>query len=223
MTRETYARINKRSSFYVRREDYPSGLWEQLDENYDDPEHRFYTDAWCEEERERALVNLDLNMAHFASLDPAVFDDALHRAVRKYRMVEVTDLSKWDGVHGLYIMVLDQYCQVYVGGAAGAGGVMKRVKQHWTRTQPLDRLIWPEVESSILAIDSFRALDTTRIFALKTASPFELVAELVESIPSSFRLNRILGGRDAVKLAAIVGVDKVMKRREFPAPDAQTS
>lgn len=46
---------------------------------------------------------------------------------------------------------------------------------------------------------------------------------LIESIPSSFRLNRIVGGRDVVKLAAIVGVDKVMKRREFHAPDAQTS
>lgn len=62
-----------------------------------------------------------------------------------------------------------------------------------------------------------------RIFALKTASPFELEGELIESIPSSFRLNRIMGGRDVVKLAAIVGVDKVMKRREFHAPDAQTS
>ncbi|MEV7618911.1 hypothetical protein AB0N59_02125 [Microbacterium sp. NPDC089321] len=223
MTRETYARINKRSSFYVRREDYPDGLWEQLDDNYDDPEHRFYTDAWCEEERERALANFDLNMAHFASLDPAEFENALQRAAKKYGMAEITDLSKWDGVPGLYIMVLDEYRQVYVGGAAGAGGIMKRVKQHWTRTQPLDRLIWPDVESSILAIDSFRALDTTRIFALKTASPFELEAELLESIPAKFRLNRIMGGRDAVKLAAIVGVDKVIKRRKFPAPDDQPS
>lgn len=37
------------------------------------------------------------------------------------------------------------------------------------------------------------------------------------------RHDRIMGGSDAVKLAAIVGVDKVMKRQRFPAPDAQTS
>lgn len=218
LSRDTYARINKRSSFYVRREDYPGGLWEQLDGIYDDPEHRFYTDAWCEAERERALANFDLNMAHFASLDHAEFEDALQRAAKKYRMAEVADLTKWDGVPGLYIMVLDQYCQVYVGGAAGAGGVMKRVKQHWSGTKPFDRLIWPDVESSILAIDSFRALDTTRIFALKTASPFELEAELVETIPSQFRLNRIIGGRDAVKFAAMLGVESVMKRRETVIP-----
>ncbi len=35
-------------------------------------------------------------------------------------------------------------------------------------------------------------------------------------------LNRVPGGRHVAKLAAIVGVNQVIKRREFRASDAQT-
>ncbi len=222
MTRDTYARINKRSSTYLPREVDPK-LWDATHDLYDDPDHRIYTDEFCATMQERVLANFDLNMAHFASLDHGEFDAALQRAVASQpRMVEVTDLTEWDSVPGLYIMVLDEYRQAYVGATDASVGILKRIKQHWTGTKPLDRLIWGDPQTSILSIDSFRALDTTRIFALKTARSFAGENPLLDQFPPEFVLNRVPGGRDVAKLAAIVGVDKVIKRREFTQPDAPT-
>ncbi|WP_091227261.1 hypothetical protein [Microbacterium sp. 3J1] len=75
-------------------------------------------------------------------------------------MIEVTDLTQWDGVGGLYIMVLAEYRQVYVGATSSFTGIAKRIRQHWTNQKQFDRLIWGDVDTSILSIDSFRALDT---------------------------------------------------------------
>ncbi|WCD91463.1 hypothetical protein [Microbacterium sp. nov. GSS16] len=224
MSRDTYARISKRSSLSRWTRDMDPELWDRVDQFYEDAEHRIYTDAWCVEMQAQALANFDLNMSHFASLDHGEFDAALQRAVKSQRgIVEVTDLRKWDGVAGLYIMVLDEYRQAYVGATNETTGILKRIKQHWTGTKPLDRLIWGDPQTSIISIDSFRALDTTRIFALKTARSFAGENPLLEQFPPEFMLNRVPGGRDVTKLAAIVGVDKVIRRREFSQPDAPTS
>lgn len=219
ISRETYATINKRSSLpRWHREDNPE-LWDSLDWSYEDAEHRFHSDEWCAEHRERALQNFDLNMAHFASLDPEEFETALQSAVASRRgMVEVTDLTKWDGVPGLYIMVLDEYCQVYVGVANSWTGIAKRIRQHWTNQKQFDRLIWGDVTSSILSIDSFRALDTTRIFAVKTDQFFAGENPLLEKFPRKFTLNRVMGGNDVVHLAGFLGVGAVMRTREFEGP-----
>ncbi|MDQ0661586.1 hypothetical protein QFZ35_000084 [Arthrobacter ulcerisalmonis] len=74
----------------------------------------------------------------------------------------VTDLSAWDGVEGVFVMVLDRYKQVYIGQALD---IRSCVKRHWSGTKQSDRLIFPDKPSSVLPIYSFRALDTSRIFA----------------------------------------------------------
>ena len=215
MTRDTYARLNKRSSLPRWSREMNPERWDSF--------HRIYTDALCEEMQSQALTNFDLNMAHFASLEHEAFDAALKRAVASQRgMVEVTDLTKWDGVAGLYVMVLDEYRQAYVGATNKSIGIQKRIKQHWAGTKPLDRLIWGDPQTSILSIDSFRALDTTRIFALKSSRSFAGENPLLEQFPPEYMLNRVPGGRDVAKLAAIVGVDQVIRRREFAQPDAPT-
>lgn len=222
MSRETYARINKRSSFYWHREDDPA-LWDRISYRFEDDDHRFYTDEWCTQLQERALANFDLNIAHFASLDRDEFEIALQTAVSSQRgMTEVTDLTEWNGKPGLYIMVLDDYAQVYVGATNHVGGVTTRIRQHWTGTHQLDRLIWPAPESSIMAIDSFRALDTTRIFAVNTSRSFDGENPLLNRIPPKFALNRIIGGRDPARFAGILGIKAIVKSREFilPTPTA---
>lgn len=77
----------------------------------------------------------------------------------------VTDLAQFDRVAGYYMIVLDEYKQAYVGRS---GDIRKRIQKHWSRQMPLDRLIFGSKESSILAIDSFRAYDTTRVFVYPT-------------------------------------------------------
>ncbi|WP_216353887.1 hypothetical protein [Microbacterium sp. LEMMJ01] len=217
LSRDTYATINKRSSMdRWTREDNPE-LWDRLDHIYEDAEHRILTDEWCEAQRIDALANYDLNMAHFASLDPGEFEVALQEAVSSQAdMVEVTDLSQWDGVPGLYVMVLDEFRQVYVGATNESIGIAKRIRQHWTGQKQFDRLIWGSVETSILSINSFRALDTTRIFAMKTTSSFDEEHPLLQRFPAKFTLNRIIGGRDAARFAGILGMRGVMRTRETP-------
>jgi len=224
ISRDTYARINKRSSMDRWYREVNPELWDSLDDIYEDAEHRILTDDWCAAQQERALQNYDLNMTHFASLGRDEFESALQKAVKSQRgMVEVTDLTKWDGVPGLYIMVLDEYRQVYVGATNQIGGVMARIKQHWGSAKQFDRLIWGDVNTSILSIDSFRALDTTRIFAVKTARSFDDENPLLDQFSPEFVLNRIVGGRDATKLAGLFGINAVMKRRDFATPSPDTT
>lgn len=222
--RETYAQINKRSSSYFPRDAYPEGYWEAVAHNYDDDEHRFMSDEWCQGHQAQALENFDLNMAYFASLDHDEFDAALAAAVGLRKgMVEVTDLNEWKGKSGLYVMVLDDFCQVYVGVTESEGGVAGRIRQHWTLSKAFDRLLFGNVTDSILSIDSFRALDTTRIFAARSRNPFNLEDKIIQSLPSKFVTNRVAGGRgDMLGFLTAMGVD-VFKRRELPAqPKVET-
>ncbi|WP_295825143.1 hypothetical protein [uncultured Microbacterium sp.] len=208
ISRDTYARINKRSSIYWSREDNPT-LWDAVDENYEDAEHRILTDKWCQQHQAKALENFDLNMAYFAALDSDEFNQAIESAVASQRgMVEVTDLNKWDGVSGLYVMVLDGYRQAYIGIASGMGGVKERIRQHWSRSKEFDRLLWGGVQESILSVDSFRALDTTRIYAAKARDPLSLEHKVIEAFPSKFLLNRLMGGDvRLLGLVSLLGVE----------------
>lgn len=213
--RDTYATINKRSSTYFPRERAPK-LWDALSDVYEDEDHRFMTDEWCEAHQARALENFDLNMAYFRSLDREEFDSAIDEAVKARRgMIEVTDLNDWDGEQGLYIMVLDEFKQAYVGVNVSDGGIKSRIRQHWNTNKAFDRLLWGKVDESIVSIDSFRALDTTRIFASRARNPFALEDKVINSIPSKFVLNRVMGGDGrSLGLGMTLGVN-VMKRRDF--------
>ena len=119
-------------------------------------------------------------------------------------------------------MVLDEYRQVYVGVANSSTGIAKRIRQHWTHQKEFDRLLWGSIETSILAIDSFRALDTTRIFAVKTDQFFAGENPLLEKFPRKFALNRVMGGDDVVHLAGFLGVGAVMRTREVEDPASES-
>lgn len=219
ISRDTYATINKRSSMPRWSRDDSPEAWDRMNHYFDDDEHRILTDEWCEAHQADALANFDMNMAHFASLDPVEFEATLQLALDGHPdMVEVTDLTEWIGVPGVYIMVLDEYRQVYVGASSESAGIAKRIRQHWTNQKEFDRLIFGSVETSILSIDSFRALDTTRIFAMKTTDYFDEEISVLAQFPPQFALNRFMGGNEAARFAGLVGVEAVMRTRDLPKP-----
>lgn len=123
----------------------------------------YHIDEVCEELQKDALYNFDLNMAFYEKLDRNEFNEEIeHFLSANPKFAEVKDLRKYKNVTGIYIMVLDEYKQIYVGQT---NNIKDRIqKGHWTATKTLDRLIFGGIDKSILSIDSFRHLDTTRIF-----------------------------------------------------------
>jgi len=193
LRRDEYAPINKRSSLYEAQEFTSPTSRELTDRYFEDEERRIYTDEYCEFMRDCALRNFDLNIAHFGRLDRANFETALENLRTQFPdFKEVHDLNDWAGVGGLYVMVLDDYCQAYIGVSSD---VRRRIPEHWRASKELDRLIWGTVETSILSVDSFRAFDTTRIFAAQNRSPYPLEERIVATFPKEFLINRLAGGR----------------------------
>ena len=161
-----------------------------------------YTDAHCELLQRRALQNYDLNMAYFDTLDDAEFHEELARFTKNRRFVEAADLCSEAfadpyerGIDGyLYIMVLGQYKQVYIGMTTMS--LKKRIQQHWNKRKELDRLVYGNVEKSRISIDSFGPLDTTQIYAKafvgKKLGDLELTEErYIRAFDSKFVLNRL--------------------------------
>ena len=69
----------------------------------------------------------------------------------------------------------------------------------WNRQKEFDHLICGKIEESILSIDSFGALDTTRIF-YKPCRWYEkdkAEEKYVAQFKSIYRLNRVSGGINA--------------------------
>ena len=168
--------INKGKSFKLTRDEfaitntkpslpYFASLAEQ--NAYIDEHGSTYAEAWCNEYRKLCLKNYDLNMDYFSMLDKTEFDKSLESFLNQYKQfLEIENLNDFSGVEGYYIMVLDEYKQVYIGKTED---IKKRIMQHWSNTRPFDRTLFPMYawDKSSFSIDFFRALDTTRIFAWK--------------------------------------------------------
>ena len=107
--------------------------------------------------------------------------------------VEVFDLNLYDQKPGYYMMVLDEYCQLYIGTT---DNIKKRIRTHWSNSKSFDRLLFPmgAVNSSIISFDSFRSLDTTRIFAYTTKITFDEEDKFINEFPTKFVGNRVAGG-----------------------------
>lgn len=160
---------------------------------YIDEQGSAYTEAWCEEYRKLCLKNYDLNMKYFALLDKDEFDRSLDVFLDSYKhFVEVENLNKFAEAEGYYVMVLDEYKQVYIGKTKN---IKRRIMQHWANTKSFDRTLFPMYawDKSVFSIDFFRALDTTRIFVWKRKLSDFVEAELVANFPSRFCTNRLAG------------------------------
>lgn len=166
-----------------------------------------YTRKWCEEYRLLCLENFDLNMQYFSLIDADDFNEALNEYLKAHRQLKtVTNLADYADVEGYYIMVLDQYKQVYIGKS---NDIKRRIQQHWSKTKPFDRTLCPmyAVQTSVFSIDFFRAMDTTRIFAWNRKLSFSIEAQLIEEFPKKYLLNRV-GGDATNVLAALMTMNK---------------
>ena len=161
----------------------------------------FYSDAWCQQHYINCLKNFDLNMNYFRKLDAKEFNDEIENFIKQNkRFNPIKSLDTLKNKSGFYIMILDEYKSAYIGQSYD---IYKRIRNHWTRRKPFDRLLLPQdnVENSIMSIDSFRALDTSRIF-VRTCSKriFENLLKinyedkLISNFNQKFLLNRIAGG-----------------------------
>lgn len=184
LTRENYAIFNNKNSLPRFSMDI-----------YADEEGRIYSDEWCEKQFEDCLKNFDLNMEYFSLLNHDEFNKEIDKFLKKNKgFVEVFDLKLYDGKLGYYIMILDEYSQVYIGTS---NDIKRRIMQHWCKNVPFDRLLFPmgNVNSSILSINSFRAFDTTRIFAYTTKQTFISEDKFINQFSKELVCNRMAGGK----------------------------
>lgn len=171
LTRENYIRASNKSSF---------GTGE------------IYPESYIESHTKNCFENFDLNMEYYNLLSKQEFNEELTRFLDKTKVFkEVTDLSLLKGSPGYYVMVLDEYSQVYIGIS---GDITKRLRVHWSAQKQFDRLIFGGIDDSILSIDSFRAYDTTRIFAYVTDDFQSFENEYINYFDPKYMLNRTVGG-----------------------------
>lgn len=172
LTRDNYATVNKKNSIGTS--------------------YMEYTDDWCREHLDNCMKNYDLNSEYFSLLNKAEFRAEIDEFIQNNKcFTEIFDLNLCAGKPGYYIMVLDEYCQLYIGTSKN---IKTRIMSHWSKTMYFDRLIYGTVDSSILSIDSFRALDTTRIFANLTEETFNLEDRFINQLSHKYVCNRTAGG-----------------------------
>lgn len=201
LTREKYAMVSNKNSLVRFSRDI-----------YADEEGQIYTDEWCENQHKESLKNYDLNMEYFSLLKHSEFCIEIEKFLEQNsQFTEVYDLNLYDGKSGYYIMVLDEFSQMYIGTT---NNIKRRIRQHWSKSIPFDRLLFPmgNVDSSILSIDSFRALDTTRIFAYTTNETFNNEDNFINQISAKFVCNRLAGGKISGGLLQAI---KMMKMRNL--------
>lgn len=184
LSRENFAIINNKSSFR---------------------NGKIYGDEWCKEKYNRCMQNYDINMQRLFSLNSQDFENEISKFLELHPLFEeVTDLKKYDGISGYYMMILDNYCQVYIGTS---GNIKQRITNHWNKVVPFDRVIFGNVETSIISIDSYRACDTTRIYVYKTNNIYTNEDEIINSINPIYCCNRTKGGN-------LSGLDEAIANRK---------
>lgn len=186
LTRDTFALINTKPSL---------PYFESLAKlnAYTDESGVAYSENWCLEYREICLKNYDLNIEYFSKLERSFFNAHLSSFLAKNKhFVEIKDLNKVNGTEGFYIMVLDEYKQVYIGKSEN---IRKRIMTHWSSTKPFDRTLLPMYawKKSTFSIDFFKALDTTRIYVWKRKITDGIEADLINDFDGRFCTNRIGG------------------------------
>ena len=188
-------------------------------QNYLNLKFKNKDDEFIEEQTKRIKYNYELNIKYFNSLDKDEFDRYINEFMKRNKFIEVKDLKKYIGVSGIYAMVLANYKQIYIG--ITDNGIKERIKQHWNAKKEPERLIFGQAFNSILSIDSFGALDTTRIFVKTEGNLYAIENKVVDEVDKRFLLNRTMGGIGSSytytddEKSALVAIAGNAKRRDF--------
>ncbi|MFF5814718.1 hypothetical protein ACFY5J_25400 [Peribacillus butanolivorans] len=145
-------------------------------------------------------------MTYFNNLSKQEFNAELEKYVQESSFKEIFDISPLEYDSGYYILVLDEYCQVYIGKTSN---MKRRIMNHWSRQKEFDRLYFGSLETSRLSIDSFRALDTTRIFVSLTKDINDEDI-MIDSFDDKYILNRTLGNLTSLSDAILFRKPRVL-------------
>jgi len=197
LTRENYAVISNKSSLgknalYIQAlNKNDERILSAYTKIYADKEGLIYRDDWCKKRLIEIMQNFDLNMEFFKRLDHVEFEHEIKQFLNKTPFFEIQDLNEYS-CPGYYVLVLDDYCQIYIGTSSN---IQRRARQHWAGGKlKFDRLICGQITKSKLSIDSFRALDTTRIFVYPTYNTYSQEENFIRYFSDKFLCNRISGG-----------------------------
>ena len=188
-------------------------------QNYLNLKFKNRDNEFIEEQTKRIKYNFELNMKYFNSLSSDEFNKYLEEFMLENEFVEISDLKNYIGISGIYVMLLDEYNQVYIG--ITNNGIKERIKQHWNANKEPERLIFGQAFNSVLSIDSFGALDTTRIFVKTDGDLYAIENKFVEEFDKRFLLNRTMGGIGSAytytddEKTALVAIAGNAKRRDF--------
>lgn len=164
--------------------------------------------------KEKALQNFDCNMTRYSKLNGKLFNNYVKSILTSFPTANfVTNLTSFEKKSGVYIMILDNYSQLYIGGSKD---IALRIRQHWTNKMAVDRLIFGSVQNSKLSIDSFRALDTTRIIIIEEANWSDLEVAVSSLIPNEMNLQRTANGNLDGGLP-----EAIMKRKTYKEQSTQ--
>ena len=134
-----------------------------VEKEYGKKTDEFYVERYREytNDVEKYVENVRFNMKTLKSLDKSGFEEELKRITEKYHFVETNDISSFK--HCLYLVVLDEYKQFYVGKAETS--LKNRMRKHWTAKIIPARHLWNGgFEFSRIKFDDFKMFDSTRIF-----------------------------------------------------------
>ena len=215
---DTKKTIKRAQEFFAQNNRYPGLIPECYcnipNDVFADNEH--YTDKWVENHYRDCMENFDLNMKFFNSLEEAPFQKHLSTVCKKNKLKEIFDLNEVSGTSGIYVLVLDKYKQVYIGIS---NDIKRRILSHWSAKKEFDRLVFGNVNTSVLSIDSFGALDTTRIFykPIGWSGIDKAEEKLVATMKTDYLLNRTAGGLNAETFSSIRNLALVanMKKRKL--------
>lgn len=153
----------------------------------------------------KVYKNYDNNMRYFQSLSKEEFNLKLNNFLNENKQFkEITNLNSVDKKSGYYMMVLDEYFQVYIGTSSNIKG---RIQGHWAMQMHLDRMIFGSVDDSKLSINSFRAFDTKRIYVYLTSKTFDYEDRFINKFDDKYLLNRTAGG-------LLEGLDEAIANRK---------